>query len=277
MDVFIIRHGGATVKETGGGVSFNVIAVTNKDALPGTADNGTIAVISDQTVDAAYMLPKFPESANVGDVLVWNVGTETLIHQSEDGKTATGVAGVYIKGEDAWEFADSYIFENNAWRCLWLNRLYYEGDECEDYSGGWIGRPISSRSSASATLIENLNIIRAATYMQTNTRKDNGQDGVCMLTTANMIDLTPFEKITVEGTFTSQYTNYALNLTLGAWSKVPDYYQNDRLAYVEFGNKSSSTSATVDVSGINQMAYIGFGTAYSVIKMERLRLIPKTV
>ena len=255
----------------GGGASIQVIAVASEDSLPETANENTVAVITEQTIGTLYVYPKAPEAANVGDVLMLSNGTDTIINLTEDGTFAIGGAGVYIKNDDAWSFVDAYIFANGEWQCLWANRIYYEGNEYTVYTGGFTTHAISSRSGASATVMlpgvtrNNANII--ADTQATATR------GVGMFCTTNMIDLTPYSTLVFEGTFVSEYTNYPVNFVAAAWSKIPEFYNQDRLAYYEL--TKTQTKISIDVSSINTSAYIGFGIAYSKVTLERCYLIPK--
>lgn len=260
--------------KAGGGAPFQLIAVSSEDSLPETARENTVAVVTEQAVGTLYVYPETPDAAIVGDVLILDTGIGKIINLTEDGTFAFRGAGVYIKNDDAWAFVDAYIFVNNEWQCLWANRLYYEGDEYTVHTGGFVAHEISSRNGASATVVLP-DVTRNADNIFVDTKSTDSR-GVGMFCTANMIDLTPYSSLVFEGTFTSEYTSYPQNFVAAAWSKIPDFYTNDRLAYYQMSS-SSRTQITIDVSSINESAYIGFGLAYATVKLERCYLVPKEI
>lgn len=258
------------------GASLQVIAVSSSDNLPEEVEENTLAIITDQQIGNLYIYPAIPEAAAPGDVLILTTGKDKIINLTEDGTIGIGSAGVYIKQDESWSYVDAYIFVSGEWRFLWSSRLYYEGDEYVEYTGGFTTHAINSRSGASATPIHP-GVEKNSDHIMANTTSSGSNgSGVGMLCTANMIDLTPYDTLVFEGTFKTNYTNYPQNFVVAAWSQIPDYYTNHRLAYFEL-TTSTVSKITVDVSNVNTTAYVGFGIAFSTVTLRRCYLIPKEI
>lgn len=253
MEVFIIRHGNVTLEQTGGGSAFSLISAASVDALPTNAAKNTIAVITDQTIGKLYMQPTVPTAAVSGDLVILTSKSSKTISLSEDGNIEFAIDGAYINIDGAWSFVDTYIRLDDAWALLWSSQLYYAGNEYDAYTGGLtsIAKIAVSGSSVSA---KPPTINRDDPSMVVSTITNGGG----MFHVASAIDLTPYRAIVFEGMFTRAGST-ARNLIAGAWSSIPSsFYTSNVLVSTEISGSSAKT-LTLDVSSVNQVAYIGFG------------------
>ena len=264
---FLVRRGGV-----GGGVELKVVSYTSKDALPATASEVTVAVITGLAIGDIYVEPFAPADAAVGSLFFSSVGSDTtLLSVGDINFMATGA---FIRTETDWVAIDTYIFREGMWVFAPSGKLTEAGTDYTEYTGSFAARAISSRSGAGATTIQP-KVTIGEDSITVDTTKATGPNGVGMWCTDKAIDLTPYKTLVFEGTFASSYTSYADNFVLGAWSKIPTYYTLDRLAYQTVTKSSSTDPVQIDVSSIKGRAYIGIGMAYSKAVITKCYLIPK--
>lgn len=270
---------------SGGGAGVSVITAASASELPVTANQFTIALITETPISNVYIQSTIPEFTNNGDIIMLTSKAERYINLFESGGNfEVGVCGAYISNTGVWDFVDTYIFIDGAWVFLWSAQLYFNNNEYENYTGGWtsMGKKSTSDTSASS---KNTPII-VKNYEGNKIKCSMGgavtEGGIFYLT--NPIDLTPYKTLVFEGTF--QCSGVApRNLTAAVWSSIGTYYESNKLVskYVEDGTEA--TLLELDISSIDKTAYIGFGitgtlSSYafggvSSVIIERAYLVPK--
>lgn len=265
-DAYLVRRGG------GGKVELKVAKYASANVLPSTAKEGSIAVITEAVIVDVYVQRTAPASAPVGSLFFSSAGSDAELLSI--GTFNFYSTGAFIRTDTAWVAVDTFIFRDGAWALAPSGKLTEAGIDYAQYTGGFVARKISSKSSASATIV-----IPKVTWDDENvvidTTKGTGANGVGMWCTDKAIDLTPYKTIVFEGTFISNYPSYADNFCVGAWSKIPTYYTNDRLAFSLVTVASTTNPVLIDVSDINGSAYVGIGMAYSKATITRCYMIPK--
>lgn len=198
----------------GGGVRARtkVIAVTSKDALPATAREGTIAIISDIPVGNVYVCVTPPATIKRGDVVIIPVGTQ---------KNWTYVIGnavipfnyvVQWNGSE-WALSDAYQYNGSQW----AKDFFYLLD------GQVEGVQWSTINYGSLTRVEK------TSYGYMLQGANNGNQPVAIQTT-HTIDLTGYKTLQCYGANDNDAENY-YPFTFGIMSKritsePASFYQN---------------------------------------------------
>lgn len=263
------------IKHRGNVQRIRVLQYNTASELPKRSQDHTIALIASTPIKKVFYQSSEPQECDLYDVwIAMNSLYNTLNFISSNAEISLGLFEAYIKTSDGWFPIETWIYQNEQWQKIWSGRLYHEGSEYEVYTGGWTTHDRTAREGATAQpkhpiIVRNEDNIEAITL---NTSEASGGGMFC---TAERIDLTPYSTLVFEGTFSSPYgESYSTNFVAGAWSVIPDYYLNNRLAYYEL-NAKTTTKITVDVTNVNTSAYIGFGIAYSQATLTRCYLIPK--
>ena len=263
------------IKHRGNVQRIRVIQYNAASDLPNKSQDHTIALIANTPIKKVFYQSSEPQECDLYDVwIAMNSLYNTLDFTSSDAAVSLGLFEAYVKTSDGWFPIETWIYQNEQWKKIWSGRLYYEGSEYEVHTGGWITHDRTAKEGATAQpkhpiVVRNEDNIEAITL---NTSEASGGGMFCI---AKQIDLTPYSTLVFEGTFSSPYGDkYPSNFIAGAWSAIPDYYINNRLAYYEL-NAKTATKITVDVTNINTSAYIGFGIAFSQVTLTRCYLIPK--
>lgn len=271
---YLVRRGGAS-EDT-------LHVASGFGGFPAHPKENTIMVEANAS-GTAYIQGTAPDGVTDGTIYISTTRPDKAIKIFN---VNLSVSGAHVMTSGAWEFADTYLFKNDAWHFLWSGQLIYPGataghvanyvdTEYTEYTGGFITKAIQGGSNASASAKEPLVSVDVQGRPIADTTEATGSYGAGMYYTANQIDLTPYKTIVFEGEFTRGGTA-ARNFTVGAWSTIGTYYEKNLLAYTMMG-ATSGTKIEVDVSSINALAYIGLGLTYSKAVISRAYLIPKDV
>ena len=158
-----------------GGLNFEVKAFASADALPQSARENTIAVVTDTPISSWVMSAEQPAGA---EGMVWiEVATVSDVAFYADKKQQVKVYPVsvsqYIDG--AWASLDAFIYQNAAWVAFasaFDGWLYYMGEQYVDITGGWVqanGTLTVNEDSLALCGISSTNHGYAATTKQINT------------------------------------------------------------------------------------------------------------
>lgn len=233
----------------GGGsdLNFKVIAVASESALPSTAAENTIAVITTTPISewemSAVTSPTWsaPEgfvyittrASYLGDGIAFNAIKKNGLWVYPTG------CQQYVSG--AWVQKTAKTYQNGAW-VEWTTYLYNRGAINTDVTGGLttVGYTINS-------------VPLVAPKFEGNRIVLEGAANVMFLTgTANAIDLSPYSQLKIEANVVSTYQNYpAFSCRISASKDA----ENNLLATVSNTTLGEQT-VTLDVSNINQPAYI---------------------
>lgn len=218
------------------------------DLIRGITSGGMTASIfvtglsESDTVTASY--------GNTTKTAAWNSTTNRfeITNIYDNGMwTVTATDGTRTKKQDVLvDGAFEYEIEIE-----YLTWLYREGDECEGVTGGW-GREgwTTSEPSWSITAVATKNDDNM--YLAAPAR-----NCYCLAATTNPIDFTGYSKIHVEIATGSDSSASEFELTTGK-----DFYTN-KLLY-QIIKQTNRGVVTVDVSGIDEFAYIAFASGGGV-------------
>lgn len=246
----------------GGSLNFKVIAVASEDALPTTAKENTIAVVTDTPITSWVFASTAPETPEAG--MVWiATGTVSMVSFNAIKKNGLWVypSSVQQYIGDAWVDKTAKTWQNGAWVDWWDGEMYTPGNEQVAHTGGWIGqgRMYNSAASGGAT---------APTITRTDknlTGEIGSTNGV--VRTANAIDMTNYNTLYFYGSMTSGGNWMRLFLdtkTTGYWN-APPYFVN--------GSGGDAKLYTIDISSATGNYYINFGMYYTQkFVMEKLWL-----
>jgi hypothetical protein len=268
-----------------GGAGVSVITAASASELPETANQFTIALITETPISNVYIQSTIPEFTNNGDIIMLTSKAERYINLFESGGNfEVGVCGAYISNTGVWDFVDTYIFIDGAWVFLWSAQLYYNNNEYESYTGGWIseGKKSTSDTGASATTKPTIIKNYEGTKIRTSMGGSVAQGGIFYL--SQPIDLTPYKTIVFEGVF--QCSGAASrNLTAAVWSSIGSYYEANKLAFKYVPEGTEVNLIEIDVTTIDRTGYIGFGLTGTTasnkfggvtsVTLEKAYLIPK--
>jgi len=270
---YLMRHGEETKESTGG---LRVTQLSSFQERPTFPEDNTIAVITDGVLSHAYIQNSAPdmEYDGVAFLSTGRAEREVTLEGSVDIKI--GISGAHVKKGGAWEPADTYLYDNEAWHFLWSGQLYepyHSGgivdDEYTDYTGGFAGKALKAASNSSADAGEPE--ITRREYSITADALDCGG----IFYTAGTIDLTPYKTLVFEGTFERNGTSNR-NFTAAVWSKIGAYYTSNMLAYVQMP-AATGTRIELDISDVNEKAHLGLGLTFSRAEITRCYLVPKDV
>lgn len=223
----------------GGGVTAE--AYESEDALPSSATDGEIAVISSTAVGEVYVQNEEPGEPQEGDVWVTFVIAGNVPVVAGNVTIYPMKAFQYIDG--VWASVDMKMYKDGEWVAGAVDTvIYMPGNEAEDITGGW---------EASSSL----NLRKETTRMAF----DQG-----FVSTAKKIDLTPYSLLSVY-----------VQCPSGAWSNVGvGNTQTEFVASTQTGmNESAPATRTVPLDGLEGEYYIllesrSASTATYVYKVE---------
>ena len=228
----------------GGGsdLNFKVIAVASESALPTSAAENTIAVITTAPITSYVFSASAPTSPAEG--MVWvATGTASTVGFNAIKRNGLWVYPTgcqqYVSG--AWVSKTAKTYQSGKWT-EWTTYLYNRGAINTDITGGltMAGYTINSVPLVAPTFEANRIVLAGAA-------------NVMFLTgTANAIDLSPYNRLEINANVVSTYQSYpAFSCRI---SKSKDA-ENNLLAILTNATLGEQT-VTLDVSNINQLAYI---------------------
>ena len=122
---------------TGAELNYSVAAYASEDELPQTADENTIAVITDTEITAHVFAAEEPKTPAEG--LVWfetGAAGKVYFAATADGSIYLypSKARQYVSG--AWVSKNAKIFQNTTWNSI-IIVLFEAGNQYEGITGGW--------------------------------------------------------------------------------------------------------------------------------------------
>ena len=118
-----------------GGSNPSIVSVSSSDSLPTTSNEGTIAILSNITVNNVYVNNNKPSSFSVGDVWIAPVDDATFAYIIGD-KIKIPFKALYQYNGNTWEQMDVYQYLSGEWVAAIL-LLLDGGDTCSDITGGY--------------------------------------------------------------------------------------------------------------------------------------------
>ena len=124
----------------GGALNFRVIAVSSELLLPATAKENTIAVITTMPI-TSYVFDMTAPTSPVEGMVWFAIGTSSFTSFNAIKKNGLWVYPTnckqYVSG--AWAQKTAYTWMREKWN-VWkppVKQLYWDGDKCENVTGGW--------------------------------------------------------------------------------------------------------------------------------------------
>lgn len=241
----------------GGGsdLNFKVIAVASESALPSTAAENTIAVITTSPITSYVFSSTAPTSPTEG--MVWfTTGAASAVGFNAIKKNGLWVYPTgcqqYVSG--AWVSKTAKTYRDGAW-ALWKLYLYNAGDECTDITGGWTADGYNIPSGHGGS--------RNPLIKEANRFVSNGAPStMSMLGTALPIDTTGFSRLNVAANVTGTVNAGTTNATfflLGVYSKS-SFPAGD----VSINNNGLGIQTmSIDISAVNTSLYVFVMFGYS--------------
>lgn len=250
---------------SGGGsdLNFKVIAVASESALPTSAAENTIAVITTTPISewemSAVTSPTWsaPEgfvyittrASYLGDGIAFNA-----IKRNGLWVYPTGCQQ-YVSG--AWVSKIAKIYQNGAWAGeggMVKTWLYNNGDECQSITGGWAAKAVGIQNypALAPTVTKNDGLATISLLTSTTIEWKAG-----IYATNKQIDLTNYQTLTLHGRGegTDEYCKAWL-VALPSLSEWQSYPQVSIL-------NQSMTDISLDVSALSGGYFIAIGVAKS--------------
>lgn len=241
---------------TGGGVglNFTVKAYMSVDALPASASENTIAVITDTAVSEWAFSVAEPYYKPPGMLWIHSGATGSVSFNALRKNAIVVFPGSTMQFVDGlWKYLDAYIFQNGRWVkfALAWNGYYFEnGEQHSNITGGWTSDGYKYYN----------NKMIAGTVGATLGTRTSGSSGDCMIGTANPVDLTNVDTIHINVETKSGVCMF--NVMASKELKADDLSVNLSVGEV-----------TIDVSGLTGSYYLaivsaytsGYGNAYTTV------------
>lgn len=244
----------------GGGTSLNfaVAAYASAEALPDTAKENTIGVITDVAI-AGYVFSATEPVEPVAGMVWFELGTKSEVAFSVTEKIIAMVYPVsckqYVNG--AWANTEAWSFVNTSWVqfSLTILYLYDNGDECADVSGGWA---LSTGDASSTSHGESVS--KTSTYLQfTSEYVKNTNYAYGFLRAKTAIDLTDVNEVTLVCPYASINSDVPVRFGVAKSDSIKAY--NNFTVSKALSAVSSVKEFTIDVSSLTGSYYIGIAAA----------------
>lgn len=257
MSIFNVTPGGS-------GAKTRVVNVSDASALPATAREGTIAVVSSTRVKTVYVQEEQPETAAPGDLWIAQ-GSGKLLYSV--GKTVN-VSFTHVKQFDGqeWENVLVYQYVNGEWVNGLVYLLYFD-DDCTDLTGGWLC--FGTHSGKSEKIANGYQLTQS-----------NGGNQRGSIQTENKIDLKGIKSIHCKGTITAaaqpvklgiQSKKLPVNTPTGGGydDEYTWYYGTDKTKYAEAQAVVGDFEIVYDVSLYSSGSYfVGVGSGSNAVITE---------
>ena len=232
------------------GLNFSVRAYASVESLPETARENTIAVITELPIGQVFTnCAAAPADCSDGDVYIALLSSSKVIFNALKGMTLYCFPGICFQQVDGvWTSMDAYIYQGDwiQFSYVWLGTLFDNGDQYEDYTGGW-----SKDGYAYSSNYPNDGVVTVGETIQCSTSAayTSAQCG-----TVDPIDLTDFSAIHV----TCSDVNTEVTTPPQLWITTSKDQQNEatKSEYIR-----DAGTFTIDVSDLQGEHYISILTA----------------
>lgn len=231
----------------GSGAKTRVISIVDASALPSTAREGTIVVISSTAVKTVYVQMKQPETAVPGDAWIAQGDGKLLYSVGKTVNISFAIVRQY-NGQE-WKNVEVYQLVNGKWVSGVVYLLYFD-DDCTSLTGGWVRHGTYNGKSEKVS----------NGYQLT---QENGGNQRGSIQTSNKIELNGIQTLRCKGTITAAAQVVKLGIQEKKQPGVPTNYNDYSTEYTWYGNvKAAEAYARVgdfeivlDVSQYNSGSY----------------------
>lgn len=260
-----------TISEGGSDLNFKVIAVASESALPTSAAENTIAVITTTAITSYVFSSTAPTSPAEG--MVWfATGTASTVGFNAIKKNGLWVYPTgcqqYVSGAWIEKTAKSYL--NGAWSD-WRDGYYYyykDGDQGIPVTGGW--RKFSRLDNVNKVTFEASEIHFGVQYQTTTA--DGGYGGI--ICTNNKIDITGISSLVIKKSCQPPETGVA-NIPRAGFGLLSEakyvspaspsgWVAMTAIGYTQdYGQPKVYSESRLDTSGLSGSYYIALGNEWA--------------
>ena len=255
---------------SGGGLRISVKAYASAEALPTSAAENAIAVITGTAISNVALSPEEPVTKSTGTV--WITTSEGDVSIGVDKKETIILHPDRCMQWDGnqWVACDGFVFQSGKWASFAtaVFYLYRPGNTYESITGGWVTEGKQSASSGGGTA-QAPTITEGTDSLVITQKGANYRAGIVYM--QNGIDLTDYSTLSVT---TSIATTNAM---LCVWTSIGTYGSSNTVIYEVVPNETK----TFDVSGLTGPHYIGFllssgasGSTGTTITLTEMKLLP---
>lgn len=228
----------------GGGsdLNFKVIAVATESALPSTAAENTIAVITTTPITSYVFSSTAPTSPTEG--MVW-FATETASTVGFNAIKRNGLwvyptgCQQYVSG--AWIAKTAKTYRDGAWQD-WVTYLFNYGLAGYTFGSGMGG--YSAANQGVATVLSNALSLKVS-----------GSGCAIAMYTTRKANFAGFNYLTAKGGKRQDNQN---ETRMAVSTSTGDVFLNGQVAYLDIGYSSNGADWTLDVTALNGEYYVGW-------------------
>lgn len=240
----------AAIEAFSGGLNIEFIAIASEDALPETAKENTVAIITETPIGEWQLSVTEPSTRADGTELIdgdiWIIGgltEDTLLPQL-----------VYQYNNGMFGAARSAIFQNEVWTWMDTKFYLYSYNNPTSYMAGELLKKGFMRNPADSGYAswEKEPTISDAGVMTINYAKNHAQILSCLYYFRNKVNLTNYSSLCLLGSTTDNNDNWSGLPHMAVIADIND--PTEQAAYTS----GSKTNPVLDVSNLTGEYYIGF-------------------
>lgn len=243
--IFNVTGGGG-----GGGLNLKVVGGTTQ---PTSSRENTIWVKTTTDITGYVLSPTQPETGTEG--LVWLKTADSGVEINVGRKNAVllHLAGGMLYTGGKWASVDAWAYINSAWKQFSIafdGRLYDNGDQCTDVTGGWGITDYKYVNSAGKESDPGAGKLESdSMYIASSSPK------MTMLGTAKPIDLDGLKTLTVDWKVLKCYDG-ATNALMLDIQREKKAGTSIAIATLGSGKAAKRLTSTLDISSLSGKAYV---------------------
>lgn len=243
-----------------GGFGLN-LKIVNGTTMPSNPRENTVWVETTVTIKSYALSYVQPENASEG--LLWlktshlDSGVEVDVGKKNAVKLNLSSGMLYTGGK--WTSVNAWVYINSAWKQFSMafdGRLYDNGDQCTDVTGGW-GATGYKRVTSSGQVVE-----AYAGTLKSDCMYVNSNGKIQMFGTANPILLDGLKTLTVDWKVLGCYKDASTALRLEI-QREKKHGSTVAIATLSSGKTVKRLTSTLDISDLSGYAYIVVGVTVS--------------
>lgn len=233
-------------------LDFSVEAYDSELLLPATARKNTIAVFTDTPITGWAFDIEAPAAPTAGMVWFYTTASSSVAFNAvrkNEIAVYPAYARQYVNG--AWVDKTAKTYQNGEW-VDWRVYAYNKGNVYQELTGGWSKSAMTTGSSDPVVPT----VVFAAEEMRMSVKGATYATGG--IYTEKSIDLTPYKEIHCIIKHPGDYENAYLSVS----ETVPYNINTDYIVDQTFGVVDTYTGFVLDISSVNQPAYLSFSMVY---------------
>nr|DAH71779.1 MAG TPA: hypothetical protein [Caudoviricetes sp.] len=234
----------------GGGLNLKVVGSTAKPTNP---RENTIWVNTTTAITGYALSPTQPEAGTEGLVWLKTADTGVEINVGRKNVVLLHLAGGMLYTGGKWASVDAWAYINSVWKqfsTAFDGRLYDNGDQCTDITGGW---GITDYKYVNSSGKEN--DPGAGTLESDHMHLASTSTRISMLGTAKPIDLDGLKTLTVDWQILKCHKD-ATNALMVDIQREKKAGTSIALATLGSGKAAKRLTSTLDISNLSGKAYV---------------------